>query len=171
MRRSGSGSLLLAGLLACVLAVAGCWPYGFAGGGFPENIRTVAVLPFDNQTTSSDVQREVLDALRRGVESRLGLREAAEARADAVVRGTIARYETDVPVGYSADPRQATSARRMLQLTVDIEIVDQGTGKALWQRRGLTTQGEYEEGAEAEGRRLAIQRLVNEVIEGAQSQW
>lgn len=171
MRRSGPGSLLLVAALACLLGVAACWPYGFAGGGFPTNIRTVAVLPFDNQTTSSDVQREVLDALRRGVESRLGLREAAEARADAVVRGTIQRYETDVPVGYSADPRQATSARRMLQLTVDIEIVDQGTGKPLWQRRGLTAQGEYEEGAEADGRRLAIQRLVNEVIEGAQSQW
>ena len=40
MRRSGVGSLLLLPLL-----VAGCL-YGFAGGGFPAHIRTIAILPF-----------------------------------------------------------------------------------------------------------------------------
>jgi hypothetical protein len=32
-------------------------------------------------------------------------------------------------------------------------------------------EGEYSERFEAEGRKQAINRIVNEVIEGAQSQW
>jgi hypothetical protein len=53
----------------------------------------------------------------------------------------------------------------------DIEIIDQKTGKTLWQRKGLSAEGEYEENGEAAGRRIALERLVNDVIEGAQSQW
>jgi hypothetical protein len=172
MRRSGVTRVLRAGrTLVAAVALAGCFPYGFAGGGLPANVRTVAVLPFDNQTPSPELQREVLAALRSGLERRLGLRDAPEARADAIVRGVLLRYDLDVPIAYSADPTQATSARRMLQLTLDVEIVDQKSGKALWQRKAMVVTGEYAERAEAEGRRQAIERVVNDVIEGAQSQW
>lgn len=165
MRRSGLISALL------VVVLASCFPYGFAGGGLPSDVKTLAVLPFDNQTPSPDLQREVFDAMRRGLQSHLGLRDAPEARADAVLRGTLLRYDVDIPVAYSADPRQATTARRRLQIVLDIELVDQRSGKALWQRKGLTAEGEYAESAEAAGRRQAIDKLVNDVVEGAQSQW
>ena len=59
----------------------------------------------------------------------------------------------------------------MLQLVVDIEMVDQVTGKTLWQRKSLLAEGQYEERGEAVGRQQAIDRIVNDVIEGAQSQW
>jgi hypothetical protein len=166
MRRSGIISAAVV-----VLVLASCFPYGFAGGGLPSRIKTIAVLPFDNQTPSPDLQREVFDAMRRGVRSRLGLRDAPEARADAILRGTLLRYDADIPVAYSADPRQANTARRRLQIVLDIELIDQSTGKALWQRKGLTAEGEYAEAAESDGRRQAIDRLVTDVVEGAQSQW
>ena len=165
IRRFGVRSFCLAVLLAA------CFPYGFAGGGLPAHVKTVAVLPFDNETATPELQRELFEAMRRELQRRLGLRDASEARADAIVRGTILRYDTDVPVGYSADPNQATTARRRLQIAVDIEIVDQTTGKTLWQRKGLTADGEYAERAEASGRRLALEKIVSDVIEGAQSQW
>src|ERR1044071_5715922 len=102
-----------------VLIVAGCL-YKFSGGGLPSHIRTVAVLPFENQTASAELTRELSDALRKAMQSRLGLRDAAEARANAVVRGTIVKYEPDVPVAFSADPNQAASARRRLQISADV---------------------------------------------------
>ena len=163
IRRSGAFSLLAACLVAC-------WPYGFAGGGLPQHVRTVAILPFDNETASPELQRELFEQMRRMLQGRLGLRDAPEARADAIVRGAITRYEPDVAIGYSAD-RVQTTARRKLQVTIDVEIVDQTTGKTLWERKGLTADGEYDERAEAAGRRVAIDKLVNDVIEGAQSQW
>ena len=165
MRVSGVSTLVAVALLcsACV--------YGFTGGGLPSDLRTVAVLPFDNETSSPDLQRELFDRLRREVEGRLGLRAAAEGNAHVIVRGRISGYDTDIPVGYSADPQQSNTARRRLQLRVDIEIFDQIRGRPLWTRNGLTAEGEYAERNEEEGRRLAVEKLVNDVIAGAQSQW
>lgn len=158
--------------LIAVSAGSGCvWRYGFHGGGLPDHIRSVAVLPFDNQTASPDLQRELADGLRKGFASRLGLREAAEDRASAVVRGTIVKYDIDVPVGFSANPQQATSARRRLQVVVDVEILDQTTGKVLWARKGVSADGDYAENDEPSGRKQAVEHIINDVIEGAQSQW
>lgn len=165
MRRFGVRLCLVA-----LLAQTACL-YGFAGGGLPDHIDTVAVLPFDNDTPVSVIPRELLDALRPDIESRLGLRSVAETRADAIVRGRIVRYDPDIPVAYSADPNQQTAARRRLEIAVDVEILDQTTGKTLWQQRGLTAQGDYDERQEDDGRRRAIEQLVREIIEGAQSQW
>lgn len=146
-------------------------PYGFAGGGLPPHVHTIAVLPFDNQTAAPELQREVFDVLRAQLHRKLGLRDATEAKANALVRGSIQRYETDIPIGYSADNPSTTTARRMLQIAVDVELVDQVTGKTLWQRKGLTAQGQYEERGEAQGRQQAINRIVNDIVQGAQSQW
>jgi hypothetical protein len=159
------------GLFSAIAMLGACMPYGFAGGGLPSNIRTVAVIPFENLTSAPEIQQELAVALRTEMRNRLGLREAAENRASAIIRGTIQRYETDIPIGYSATNKNQTSARRQLQISVDIEMIDQKTGKALWQRKGLIAQGQYEERGEATGRQQAIERIVNEMIQGAQSQW
>lgn len=165
--RSGRRSVAL-----IALGVVACFPYGFAGGGLPSHVKTVAVLPFENETAAPELQRELYELMRKGVQSRLGLKESAEDRADAVVRGVITRYDPDVPVAYSADAAlSTTNVRRKLQITVDVEIVDQTTGRTLWTRKGLSAEGEYAERAEPAGRRQAIERLINDVIEGAQSQW
>jgi curli biogenesis system outer membrane secretion channel CsgG len=167
MRRFGALSLTVVLALAAACGVR----YGFAGGGLPAHIRTMAVLPFENETASPEVQRELFEMLRRELRGRLGVREGAEATADAIVRGTITTYDVDIPVGFSADPQQAVTARRKLQITIDIEIVDQSNNRVLWERRGLRAEGEYAERAEADGRRSALQKIVSDVVEGAQSQW
>jgi hypothetical protein len=166
---------LKSGFLASLstLALGGCL-YGFAGGGLPANIKTVAVLPFDNQTPEPTLTQEIAVAVREAVEGRLGLRQASERQADAVVRGTITRYEPDLPVAYTGDEQdggQVTVTRRQLQISVSVEILDQEGGKPLWQRSGLLLKGDYDPGQEAEGRRRALAELVTNIVEGAQSQW
>jgi hypothetical protein len=159
----------LVAALALLLTAAGC--YSFAGGGLPSHVRTVAVLPFENESASPELPRELQDALREGLQSRLGLRDATEERAHAVVRGIVTRYEFDIPAAFSANPAQATSARRRLRVQVNVEIVDQVTGRVLWSKNGMSAEGEYAERNEPAGRKQAIDRIVNDVIEGAQSQW
>ena len=172
MRRSGRASRLggwRALALAALLAATGC--YGFAGGGLPRHIRTAAVLPFDNNTPIAELPLELTAAIRAGLEQRLGLRAAPEDRANAIVRGTIVQYDADVPVAYSADPSQATSARRLLAIVVDVEIVDAEASAVLFSRKGVRGEAEYSEGGEPLGRRRAIENIVSDVINGAQSQW
>jgi hypothetical protein len=164
---------LISGFLASLstLFLGGCL-YGFAGGGLPPAIKTVAVLPFDNQTPEPTLTQEISRAVREAVEQRLGLRQASETRADAVVRGAITFYTPDVPVAYTGgEDRNVNVTRRQVQITVSVEILDQKQGKPLWQRNGLVVKGDYEAGQESEGRRKALDDLVVNIVEGAQSQW
>ena len=55
--------------------MTGCL-YSFKGGGLP-NIKTVAILPFDNQTAEPALTKEVNDAVLEAFQGRLGLRTAA----------------------------------------------------------------------------------------------
>jgi hypothetical protein len=159
-------------VLAALFALNGCvWRYSLHGGGLPAHIRNVAILPFENQTAATELQRELAEGLRKAFSSRLGLREAGEDKASAIVRGTIVQYDMDVPVAFSANPAQATSARRRLQMRVDVEIFDQVRGRVLWSKKGMSAEGDYAENDEASGRRQAVARIINDVIEGAQSQW
>ena len=166
-RRRAGWRAMLAG--AALVVTTAC--YGFAGGGLPRHIRTAAVLPFDNNTPIAELPLEVTAAIRTGLEQRLGLRAAPEDRAHAIVRGTIVQYDADVPVAYSADPSQATSARRLLAIVVDVEIVDAEASEVLFARKGVRGEAEYSEGGEPLGRRRAIENIVSDVVNGAQSQW
>lgn len=149
--------------------------YGFAGGGFPPEIHTVAVLPFYNRTPEPTLTQEVNTAVRDAVEGRLGLRAAGEDQADAIVRGTIQRYEPDVPVAYqgSTAGNAVSVSRRLVQITVSVEIVDQKRNRTLWQRSGLTVEGDYDpaSGSELEARTEALEKLKVNIVDGAQSQW
>jgi Lipopolysaccharide-assembly len=167
---------LRSGFLASlsVLLLDGCL-YGFAGGGLPSNIKTVAVLPFDNQTPEPTLTQEINTAVREAFEGRLGLRQASERQADAVVRGTITRYEPDIPVAFNGDDQggEVNVTRRVVQISVSVEILDQHNNKPLWQRSGLMVEGDYEPGqeSEAQAREKALDKLVTNIVEGAQSQW
>jgi len=156
--------------MSIVCGLGGCL-YSLRGGGLPGHIKTIAVVPFENETPVADLQREVSDSLRARLANRLGLRDAAVNRANAVVRGTIHRYDADIPVGFAANTRAPTSTRRQVSMSLDVDVVDQVTGKTLWSRKSFVVEGQYDERAEAQGRSRAIDQLVQAIIQGAQSQW
>jgi hypothetical protein len=43
--------------------------------------------------------------------------------------------------------------------------------RILWQRNGLMVDGEYEPPNERQGRVTALEKLVTDIVDGAQSQW
>ncbi len=163
----------LAVVVAASIAFNGClWKYGFAGGGLPSHIKTVAILPFDNQTPEPSLTQEVAEAIREAFEQRLGLRASSEATADAVVRGSITRYQADIPLSFQTGQAGNVSVtRRRVQLSVRVEIYDQIEDRVLWERSGIQVDGEYAPPEEQEGRKRAWEKLVSDIVEGAQSQW
>jgi hypothetical protein len=115
--------------------------YGFSGGGLPAGIKTVAVLPFENLTSDPTLTAEINRAVREAVQDRLGLRQAGENQADALVRGTITRYEPDLPVSFTAaENNQVNVNKRLVQIVVSVEILNQreekssGSAKASWSK-------------------------------------
>ena len=140
IRRSGISSLRRRCSLALSAAVLP--NYGFAGGGLPSHVRTMAIQPFDNETPNPELQRELLDVMRKELQSRLGVRDAPESRSDARrARASIRSYDADVPVAYSANATQSLTARRLLRITLDVQIVDQTTNKTIWEKQGLQRRG------------------------------
>jgi hypothetical protein len=131
----------------------------------------VAILPFENDTPDPTLTNDVNTAVTDAVENRLGLRAAGQSNADAVVRGRVVRYDPDVPLAFQPGIGTATVTQRQVQITVDVQIVDQRTGRTLWEHQGLSLVGAYNPPQETDGRKIALQLLENEIVDGAQSQW
>ena len=168
MRRFGTWFRRTA--LVGLVAIGGCL-YSFAGGGLPPSIHSMAIVTFDNQTSSPELPKELYDQMRKELQRRLGVRDAPQNKADALIHGTIQSYEADVPVSFSANPQQAVTARRRLQVTIDVEIVDQSNGHILFQSKSLREEADYAERAEADGRSQAIAKILQKIVEGVQANW
>jgi hypothetical protein len=176
--RSGIRSLrfvALAFMLASTLS--GCFVYSFTGGGLPRHIRTIAVLPFDNETTQGLLTPQLQQLLQREMQSRLGLRLANEATADAIVRGRITDFAESAPgirpggTGGNA-PGRPEVVQREVQISVNIEIYDVREDRVLWQGTSVRGVGQYRaEQPVDEGIERALREVIQRVIDGAQSQW
>jgi hypothetical protein len=163
-------TILLTGLT--VLAT-GC-NYSFRGGSFPSHIRTVAVVPFENETTRLELTQELHEVMLRNLPRALGVRSAGEEVADAVVRGRITRYDVATP-NYrpTAAGDRAEVLQREVVLTIQVEIVDVVENVILWEDSGLRAEGQYLEASETEevGKEIALELLVQRIVDGAQSNW
>jgi len=155
-----------------VLAAGGC-NYGFRSGSFPDHIRTVAILPFDNDTNRFELTQEIHEELLRTLPRALGVTNAGEDVADALVQGRIVRYDMTAPLFRSGQQvGQVDVLQRQVSIRVEVELIDLVENLILWDDRGLSTQGQYLEGESEEvGRAEAIELLVQRIVDGAQSNW
>jgi hypothetical protein len=155
-----------------VLSMAGC-NYSFASGSFPEHIRTVAILPFDNDTNRFELTQEIHGELLRALPRALGVTNAGEDLADAVIQGRIIRYDMTAPLFRPGQQdNQVDVVQRQVNIRVQVELIDVVENVILWDDPGLSTQGQYLEGESEEiGRAEAIELLVQRIVDGAQSNW
>lgn len=169
MRKRHAG--LLFGLMLC-----GACNYGFVGGGLPGHIRTVAILPFENETSQPLLETDIQRALQTELPRSLGVRIADEAVADAVVRGSVSGYEEIVSSVRPRSDSEITSevpvAQRQVRIIFDAEIYDMREDQVLWRAQGQSVQGVFADSESQDaGKERAIEEIVTRFIEGAQSQW
>jgi len=149
--------------------------YSFqAGAGFPDYVKTVAIVPFDNNTNRPELTDEVFQALLRDFPRSQGLQPAGEDLADAVVYGTITRYTLTTPSYVAgAAGENPEVLQRQVNITVEVQIINLVDDEILWENRGISVQGQYLEESETEevGKALALELLVQRIIDGAQSNW
>jgi len=159
-------------LLLVTLAAAGC-SYGFTGGGgFPSHIRTLYIAPLQNDTRQFDVDQQVYRALRERLPRALGVREAPERSADAVLRATIMRYE-DMAQTRPGEPGTVERVQNQVQITMSIQVVDVQNNEIIFESSGISGRGEYQPESQSDevARARAIELLIQQIIDSAQSQW
>jgi hypothetical protein len=137
-------------------------------------VRTVAIVPFENTTPRPEITDEVFQALLREFPRSQGLTPAEESVADAVVRGRITNYRIETPSyrrGATGDAPEVL--QREVILTVEVEILNQVDDEIHWESRNLSVRGQFLPDSEDEevGRSIAIDLLIQQIIDGVQSNW
>jgi curli biogenesis system outer membrane secretion channel CsgG len=167
-----SARLAVAAVLA--LALGACLNYGFTGrGGFPSHIRTIFIAPLDNQTVQFEVEQQIYRSLTEKLPRSLGIRPAAESQANAILRGTVTRYE-NAAQNYrpGGDVGTVDVLQHQVQITLNLQIIDVTKNEILYEA-SITGRGEYRPDSQSEdvARLRAIELLIQQIIDGAQSQW
>ena len=146
--------------------------YSFSGGGgFPDDIRTIYIAPFDNPTPQFDLEQQVFRELNETLPRALGVRPAGEDNADAIVRGRIVRYDTRVQSSPIANPNQPLV--NMVEIVIAVQLIDVRRNLILWESTSLSGQGTYRAESQDEnvGRQIALEQLSQKILDGAQQQW
>lgn len=160
---------------ACIMLATTSCNYGFSGGGgFPTDIKTIFIEPFENQTVQVELDQQLFRKLQDRVPRALGARPAGEENADAVIRGKILRYDD---IGSNYRPGSTTGTVDVLtyqvSISVSVEIVDRKRNVVLWESQSIVGRGDYRRDTQkdTDGREIALNLIIQQIIDGAQSQW
>lgn len=161
--------------VSAVLAVASIASacYSFTGGGLPPHIRTIYVLPVENRTAQFELTEPFTRQLTDAIRGRLGVQLASRENADAEIRAEIIRYD-DAATNFSGVENVGADVfQRRVTISARVEIVDLARNEIVWDGSGVSGTGEYAPDSETEqaGQDVALENLIQKIIDGAQSQW
>ena len=104
------------------------------------SIKSLVVLPFENQTTAFEVEQIITQALIRAFVERSSYRVVNDpAKADAVLKGVISRMSAN-PVLFAGDTFGSTF---LVTLIASVELRERGTGKILFQNDRYIFREQY----------------------------
>ena len=165
---------LLVPLGVLVVGSVGC-NYTFSGGGgLPSHIETVYVPPIENRTTQFALTQSFTEKLLDAVRRNLGVQLAAEAEADATIVAELSRY-TDTAINFQGvEDVGAAVFQRRVSIVAQVQIIDRSRNEVIWNGTGVVGDGEYspaDPAGESTGQEVALDNLVQKIVDGAQSQW
>ena len=130
-------------LLTLVVALCGCG-YKVAGQAdlLPDKIGTIAIPAFENITTRYRVTQRMATAMTREFTARTRYRIVANPQdADATLFGSVVNY-LSYPTVIDSTTQRATGVHVIVVL--NLRLVEEGTGKVLYQANGMNVQTLYE---------------------------
>lgn len=171
--RLTSGAWARASALLLALALPAC-NYGFSGGGgLPDNIRTLYIAPFENRTDEPELDPLINRALTEELPRALGLRPAVERSADLIVRGTIMRYDDQASSYRPGQEGTIDVEQHQVQITLSIQLIDVRENLIRYESQSILGRGEYNQSSQSPevARNLALRQIIQQIVDGAQSQW
>ncbi len=136
MMRSG---LILAAVLLSV--VSGCGYRAASRNRLNPQFRTLAVLPLENKTTTSEVEQILTRSLVRAFVEKSSYQLINDpSQADAVLRGVVSRLSAS-PVIFR---RGTFGSTFLVTLQAQVELQDQRSGKVLYKNDGYIFREQYQ---------------------------
>ncbi|MCH8824990.1 MAG: hypothetical protein IH984_15955 [Planctomycetes bacterium] len=164
-------------LLMNMLLIAGCASdptQGYAPVSvYPDNISTVAVNIFKNNSFSREIEFELADALVKEIEARSPYKVTSSSRADTILTGTVRNVQRDQ---LSKSRLTGLSEEVLLSVTIDFKWTDQRTGRSLVERKSFTGHAPFfpsrPTGELIElGEFAVVQLLARDIVNEMQANW
>ena len=151
----------------CLVLFAGCGVYTFNPKGKSE-IKTIAVAPFENTTDQYELTDRLTEIVIDAFIADGNMKVVSESKADAVLHGTLTRYERVPHVFDESDQVQ----QYKVVMAFDIALKKPQDDSDLWKER-MTQEGIYDavEQTEEDGQQLASERLVETIINKTTKSW
>jgi len=134
---------LVAAVLLTALAAAGCG-YRMAGQAsrLPANVKVIAVLPFENQTTWMRLEQRLTTAVMQEFIHRTRYQiTSTEAGADAVLSGTVREASSGPSV---FDPASGRATAVEVRVVVSVVLRDSDTKQVLYSKPDYLFREQYE---------------------------
>ncbi len=150
-------------LLSAALVISGCW-YSFSERAFPH-IKTVGVVPFENETQEYDVASYATELLTQKLSGSSTYELASPEAADAFVKGRITSYERKV----NTYDENENPIDYVVRVRATVSFVERATERILWQ---ATVEGYHffpADGDESEAKKHAVEMLIEKIYDRLRS--
>ena len=132
LKRSAVVFIIISALTGCGYHLRG------SGDALPEDVKTLAIVNFKNNTYEADVESLISVALSNEFSRSRRLAMVSEADADLILKGSIIAFKNS-PVSFSSSD-VATDYR--LQITLDISL-KRKDGDELWRDKSVVETADY----------------------------
>jgi len=142
------------------LALAGCGVYSFSGS-MGSGIETIAVPVFENKSVEFGIAEELTSGVIDEFVSDNTLKVIPKSNADAILSGTIARYDR---VAYTYDENDQVQEYKV-NITVSVNL-SKSDGTIVWEEAALNAYGIYSADNETEedGKARAIAKVAEDIV-------
>jgi Lipopolysaccharide-assembly len=168
---------LLPLIMAAAMLGAGCASDPHAGyaaaSAFPEQIHTIAVPIFENDTLVRDIEFDLTDALVKEIEARTPYKVTRSAVADSILLGHVRKVELDQ---LSKSSLTGLGQEVVMRVTIDFEWRDLTTEKSIVDRKSFSGNSLFLPSAPASerlelGRAAVVQQLARDVVAEMRGSW
>ena len=154
-------------VVAALFTLGSCGVYTFNPGG-KSTIKSIAVEPFENNTTELGLEDIMTNGVIDAFISDGNLKVVAIDNAEALLVGTLLRYDRRV-YGYTADETVQSYA---VTMEFEITLVNSSDGSEFWKEQ-MSQTGVYnlDTETEADGQLRALALLVDAIINRTTKSW
>ncbi len=140
---------------------------------YPKQFQSVAATIFRNRSYIRGIEKNLLEALTKEIESGTPYALANEVSADTLLKGTI----TDARLlELSKDPTTGLANEMMFEVTIDFEWIDMRTGKKIVAQNGVKASALFVPSAPArepiELAQFAVaEEMARDIVAAMQTEW